>query len=76
MADNPDQAPNYDGVKSGKATTRAQYEELRQPSTPLVRRRALLDAMTQAWEDIPVPLGGLLEENLHEHEQIRKKKRP
>lgn len=58
------------------ADTRDQYEEFRRVDTERVRRRQLFDAMTERWEDVPVPQGVLVEGALHERAQLRERKRP
>ena len=59
-----------------QADTRDEYEELRQEGTPEARKRALFDAMTAAWDEVPLPVGVLEQGNLHEREQLRHRPRP
>jgi len=59
-----------------QAATRAQYEELRQAKTPAARKRALFDAMTAAWDEVPLPAAVLEQSNLHEKEHIKHRRRP
>lgn len=59
-----------------QADTREQYEELRLQATPLERKRALFDAMTDAWNEVPLPRGILEPSALHAHEQIKRRDRP
>jgi len=56
--------------------TRPQYEELRKVDTPIERKRELFDAMTQIWDEVPLPEGILVPEAIHEREQIRERTRP
>jgi hypothetical protein len=59
-----------------QADTRAMYEELRRVDTPLERKRELFDAMTRAWQKVPVPKGILVEGALHPKAEILDRARP
>lgn len=59
-----------------QAETRTQYEELRKEVTALPRKRALFDAMTAAWDTVPIPKDVLEQGNLHAKESIRDRERP
>lgn len=56
--------------------TRDAYEELRLSATPIDRKRALFDEMTEAWDAVPVPADVLEPQNLHPEEEIRDRPRP
>lgn len=59
-----------------QSATRKQYEELRLSKTPLARKRALFDAMTQSWDAVPIPEAVLEQDNLHTEEIIKDRPRP
>lgn len=56
--------------------TRAQYEEFRNVETSLDRRRELFDAMTERWNQVPIPQGALDEGAFHATDQVRERARP
>jgi hypothetical protein len=56
--------------------TRAAYEELRDPATPLIRKRALFDVMTAAWREVPIPTGILEPGALHPNAALEHRPRP
>lgn len=56
--------------------TRSMYEELREVSTPVERKRELFDAMAETWDGIDIPKDVLIERNLHPTEEIIVRDRP
>lgn len=56
--------------------TRAAYEELRQASTTVERKRELFDQMSVTWDEVHVPVDILLPQSLHSTEQIILRPRP
>lgn len=59
-----------------QSETRDMYEELRKIGTPIERKRALFDAMTEAWSKVPIPERVLVPASLHATEEIRERPRP
>ncbi|HHH29029.1 MAG TPA: hypothetical protein ENK57_11895 [Polyangiaceae bacterium] len=59
-----------------QAETRAMYEELRKVDTPPARKRELFDAMTEAWDRVPIPKGILVPGGLHPNAEIIERPRP
>jgi hypothetical protein len=56
--------------------TRDSYEELREATTPVERKRELFDAMSLSWDVVHVPVDVLKPQSLHETEQIIQRPRP
>ena len=59
-----------------QAQTRAMYEELRRVETAQARKEELFDAMTAAWNEVPIPKGILVPGALHEKAEIIDRRRP
>lgn len=53
-----------------QAETRAMYEELRKVDTAPARKRELFEAMTAAWDEVPIPEGILVPGALHDKAEI------
>jgi hypothetical protein len=59
-----------------QSRTRDAYEELREVTTPVERKRELFDQMTRAWQAVPVPRDILQPGALHPGVEIRRRPRP
>ena len=64
-----------DSLRTQKATRDA-YEELRQATTSVERKRELFDTMSSSWDEVQVPADVLDPKSLHETEQIIQHPRP
>ncbi|MBL4634255.1 MAG: hypothetical protein JKY56_10295 [Kofleriaceae bacterium] len=64
-----------DSLRIQKAT-RDSYEELRQATTPISRKRELFDQMSAFWEDVEIPDNALKPHLMHPTEQIILHPRP